>query len=319
MNVRAPLSVPEYAWEVKTGLRSRPKSLPCKLFYDECGSELFEEITRLPEYYLTRAEAEILENHATAISEAAGTPLSVVELGAGTAAKTVTLLRAVARRQLRVKYCPVDISWSALAQAKQRVLSEFPDANVQPITTDFGSGFSFLRGIAGRKLVLYLGSSIGNFEDNDAVTLLRNVGKHLSPGGALLLGTDMVKSESVLIPAYDDAQGITARFNKNILARLNRELMADFDLSKFRHVAEWNPIQSRIEIYLESLCLQIVNLRSIKTVVRFAPGERIHTENSHKYSVEAVRRMLCVAGFRLEQTWFDSRNWFGLHLARIQE
>jgi len=164
--------------------------------------------------------------------------------------------------------------------------------------------------------VLYLGSSIGNFDWNDATGMLRRVHEQLSPGDALLLGTDMVKSPDILVPAYDDAQGITAEFDKNILVRLNREFDGNFDLSSFRHVAEWNPLRSRMEIFLESTRAQVVTLRISGTVVRFSGGERIHTENSYKYTLQMVEEMLCVSGFELEKTWYDRRKWFGLHLAR---
>ena len=311
------VAIPDYAEEVTRGLSARPKTLPCKLFYDERGSALFEEITQLPEYYPTRTELEILQQYSREIAVAAGSPVAIVELGAGTATKTSTLLHAVARRQIRVKYFPVDISPSALAAAKKRVRQELPGALVQPVAADFAHGFNFLDKVPGRKLVLYLGSSIGNFDWDDAVGFLRNVRDQLTPGDALLLGTDMVKSPSILVPAYDDAQGVTAEFDKNILRRINRELDGNFDLDSFRHVAEWNPRLSRMEIYLESLCAQTVVIRLLGKVVHVAAGERIHTENSYKYTLEMVERMLCVSGFGLEKTWFDQRKWFGLHLARV--
>jgi L-histidine N-alpha-methyltransferase len=318
MIARELVAIPDYAEEVVRGLASRPKMLPCKLFYDARGSQLFDEITELREYYLTRSELEILQNYSPEIVQAAGSPVSLVELGSGTATKTSTLLRAVAGRQIRVKYFPVDISPSALAEAKKRVRAEFPGALFQPIVADFGHGFHFLRNLGpGRKLVLYLGSSIGNFDPEDAVAFLRKVRDQLSPGDSLLLGADMVKSADILVPAYDDARGVTAEFNKNILRRLNRELNANFDLHSFRHIAEWNPQLSRMEIYLESTCEQAAVLALTRTIVRFAPGERIHTENSYKYTPAMVERMLCVSGFRLEKTWFDRRKWFGLHLARV--
>jgi len=312
-----PLVLPAYAEEVSRGLTARRKHLPCKLFYDQAGSALFEEITELPEYYLTRTELEMLEEYSREIIQTTGAPVSVVELGAGTATKTTTLLRAVARRQLRVKYFPVDISRSALGEAQARVRQEFPGALIRPMVADFANGFGFLRQIAGRKLVLYLGSSIGNFDPADAVRMLKRVRGQLSPGDALLLGTDMVKSGELLVPAYDDAQGITAEFNKNILRRINRELGANFDLNSFRHVAEWNPEASRMEIYLESTRSQSVRLPTSDVLVRFASGERIHTENSYKYRMEMVERMLCASAFALDQSWFDRQRWFGLHLARV--
>lgn len=317
MIARETAVLPLFAREVEEGLSSFPKTLPCKLFYDAYGSELFEEITRLPEYYLTRTELAILQEHSGDIVAAAGTNLSVVELGAGTAVKTGTLLDALARRQMRVPFYPVDISSDALDSACERVAAECPTALVKPIVADFSQGFSFLRKIPGRKLVLYLGSSIGNFNPDAAVEMLSEVRKQLSTEDALLLGTDLAKDPNVLVPAYDDAQGVTAQFNKNILRRLNRDLQGDFDLDTFRHLALWNPRRSRMEIYLESLKDQTVKLGLLRQSVRFRAGERIHTENSYKYTLPMVRQMLEASNYKLEQSWFDECKWFALHLARV--
>ena len=317
MIARAPVALPAFAADVAEGLLSCPKSLPCKLFYDSAGSVLFEEITRLPEYYLTRAESEILCASAPEIANAAGAGVTVVELGSGTAVKTSTLLRGICRRQMRVPYFPVDISPAALNLAQQRVEEQCSQASVHPVIADFSEGFTFLRRIPGRKLVLYLGSSIGNFNPGAAVEMLRAIREELTPGDFLLLGTDLVKAEAILVLAYDDAQGITAQFNKNILRRLNRELGADFDLEFFHHIAGWNPEQSRMEIYLESLRPQTVSIRMLALRVHFAAGERIHTENSYKYTLATVKGLLEAAGFELTHTWFDARKWFALHLAQM--
>jgi uncharacterized SAM-dependent methyltransferase len=178
-------------------------------------------------------------------------------------------------------------------------------------------GFRFLRDIPGRKLVMYLGSSIGNFDPADAVRMLRQVHKELAAGDSLLLGTDLVKNPGILVPAYDDSQGVTARFNQNILSRINRELDANFNVKSFRHVALWNACQSRMEIFLESLCAQSVDIRLLNLHLHFSPGERIHTENSYKYTMPMVRRMLESSGFALEKSWTDWRKWFAVHLARV--
>ena len=317
MIARELLPVPAYAEEVLEGLTSMPKTLPSKLFYDEQGSRLFEEITRLPEYYLTRTEREILEEKSREIARALDPPLSIVELGAGTATKTGTLLRAFLARQLRLDYFPVDISATALTGAEGQIRGDCPQAAVHPIVADFSRGFRFLKDIPGRKLVLYLGSSIGNFDWPEASTMLAKVRARASAGDAFLLGTDMVKGREILVPAYDDAQGITAAFNKNILARLNRELGSNFDLNAFRHIAEWNAEESRMEIYLESGRRQVVRLDMVGGVIRLERGERIHTENSYKYTPEMVSGMLAEAGWRLERSWFDRWRWFGLHLAKV--
>ena len=317
MIARPLVSLPEYADEVVRGLSSARKTLPCKLFYDARGSALFEKITTLPEYYLTRTELEILRDNSRDIARAVGASVSIVELGAGTATKTGTLLTAFARGQMRLKYFPVDISPAALQDAKQRITKDCPSAIVKPVVADFAHGFGFLRDINGRKLVLYLGSSIGNFDWNDAVSMLKSVRDQLSGADELLLGTDMVKPADILVPAYNDSRGITQQFNKNILVRLNREFDGDFDLASFRHVAEWNPRCSRMEIYLESLRAQTANMKMLRLAVSFAARERIHTENSYKYSLSGVEQMLCASGFKLEKSWFDRRKWFGLHLASV--
>jgi L-histidine N-alpha-methyltransferase len=317
MIARELISVPSFASDVEQGLTNRPKTLPSKLFYDATGSALFEKITELPEYYLTRTELGILQKNGPAMARTVGPDSTIVELGAGTAAKTCTLLRAFAKRQMRVMYFPVDISWAALAEAKERVSKESPQTSVRPVVADFSGGFGFLRDIPGRKLVLYLGSSIGNFEIPAAIDMLRSIRSELSEGDTLLLGTDLAKDPSILLPAYDDAQGVTAEFNKNILRRINVDLDADFDLDCFRHVARWNAAQSRMEMHLESLQPQTVNLRSINLRVKLANGERIHTENSYKYTLASVREMLKASGFTLEKSWLDPKKWFALHLAKV--
>ena len=317
MIARELIALPPYAGEVERGLTSSPKSLPTKLFYDAAGSELFEAITRLPEYYPTRTELAILKEHASEIARLAGTGLAIVELGAGTAAKTCTLLKAVAARQMRVDYVPVDISRAAVREARDRVRAEVPQSYVRPIIADLSEGFDFLSSISGRRLILYLGSSIGNFDPQAAIEMLARVRSQLTPGEALLLGTDLVKSAKILVPAYADAQGITAAFNKNILSRLNGELGANFALDWFRHIACWNRNASRMEMHLESARAQRVDLKLIPLSVEFAPGERIHTENSYKYTIPMVREMLSASGFSLEKTWFDRQRWFALHLARV--
>jgi L-histidine Nalpha-methyltransferase len=317
MIARELIAVPAYAEEVRAGLTTYPKSLPCKLFYDTRGSALFEEITLLPEYYLTRSELEILNGHSGEIAQAVGTGITIVELGAGTATKTCTLLQAFSRRQMRVPYFPVDISPAPLQEARGRVEQQCPRVSVRPVVADFSTGMGFLRDIPDRKLVLYLGSSIGNFDLDVAVEMLSEIRQQLAPGDDLLLGTDLVKDEAILVPAYSDAQGITEQFNKNILCRLNRELGANFDLSCFRHLACWNPQRSRMEIYLESTRPQSVRIRLLDLCVSFASGERIHNENSYKYTLDMVENMLRPAGFSLTRSWFDQRKWFALHLASV--
>jgi L-histidine N-alpha-methyltransferase len=301
---------------VRAGLLGRRKSLPPWLFYDARGSALFEEITALPEYYLTRTERAILVREAQAIVSAAGPPLEVVELGAGSAAKTEILLEALLAHQPRVTYLPLDVSPAALVSARAR-LRRLRRVTVKPILGRYPEALELPRPPEGqRRLVLFLGSNVGNYDPPAAQELLAAVARALRPGDALLMGADHRKPADVLLPAYDDAQGVTAQFNKNVLARLNRELGADFDLDSFRHVAVWNGRRSRVEMHLESARDQRVTLRALAAVVTFSRGERIHTESSYKLTPVRLRRLLGGAGFRPEAAWTDPRRWFGLYLGR---
>ncbi len=304
------------AEDVREGLTAARKSLPPRLFYDAEGSALFEAITELPEYYLTRSELEIFNRHAPEIMACAGEELTLVELGAGTASKTRVLLRALLAKQGRAAYHPVDISASALEVATRTLSAEFPGLLVRPVVGRYRTGLESLRAVGGRKLVLFIGSSVGNYDLPEAIALLRDVASAMAPGEAFLLGTDMVKPLSLLLPAYDDAAGVTARFNKNVLGRINRELGGHFDLDAFRHVALFNEQESRIEMHLESPRAQRVRIDALRLEVPFEAGERIHTENSYKFTAEMVRRVLTESGFEPERSWFDERRWFGVHLAR---
>jgi L-histidine Nalpha-methyltransferase len=305
------------ALAVREGLSAMPKRLPCWLLYDAIGSSLFEQITELPEYYLTRTERCIFEMCAGEILQQAGPSLTLVELGAGTASKTCILIEELLQRQSRALFYPIDVSPSALDEAVRQLGRQFPNLRVNPIVADYTGGVPALSRISGRKLVLYIGSSIGNFEPPDSVRLLRRIRQTLRTGDALLLGADFAKSPKILLPAYNDSQGVTESFSKNILRRLNRELDADFNLDLFRHVALWNRQQSRMEIYLESVVDQTVFIPALDMDVDFAPGERIHTENSYKYTPQIIESLLRQSGFKFEQSWCDRKKWFGVHLARV--
>lgn len=306
------------AVEVINGLSEQPKTLSPWLFYDEVGSHLFEEITELPEYYVTRTERAILAQHADEIiaKAASGCDLSIIELGAGTATKTGLLLKAAVALQGNVTYYPIDVSETALEEARARLEAELPKVTVEPIVADYTEGLRHNASApGGRRLVLYIGSSIGNFSPEDAVEVLRGVRAQLLPGDCLLLGTDMVKDTQTLLDAYDDAAGVTANFNLNVLVRINRELDANFNTQLFRHQARWNEQHSRVEMHLESLHAQRVRLRAIDMDVRFHSGETIHTENSYKFTDERVVGLLTRAGFELQQQWSDARKWFTVYLA----
>jgi L-histidine Nalpha-methyltransferase len=312
------------------GLCTSPRRLPPWLFYDEAGSRLFDAITELEEYYLTRTERAILARHADEmIAAAAGDArLRIAELGAGSAEKTRLLLHAAVDRQGSVAYEPIDVSASALEGARKRIEREIAGVRVLPRVMDYTQGSSLnlngspngsLNGHGSeRRLVLYIGSSIGNFEPDEAAPILDRVRAGLTPGDALLLGVDLVKDESILLSAYDDAAGVTAAFNRNILVRLNRELSADFDTEAFAHRAVWNPAHSRIEMHLESLIAQRVRLAALGTTLDFDAGETIHTENSYKYAPGQAEALLSAAGFTAIERWTDPREWFAVYLARLQ-
>jgi L-histidine Nalpha-methyltransferase len=329
--LESPFYMPEIAEDVIHGLTRHPKSLPPRLFYDEAGSRLFDEITTLPEYYLTRIEGALLRDYAGEILRQFAHPtprqrgntshhdgtFNVVELGAGTSEKTTVLLQALMKQHGQAAYYPVDVCREVIQESRRRLSARFPGLAVRPIVADYTHGLAELTEIEGRKLIVYIGSSIGNFEPMQASLTLRAIGGTLGPGDALLLGTDMVKDVSILIPAYDDAAGVTAEFNRNVLARINRELGGHFDLEHFRHIAEWNAQESRMEMYLASERAQLVAVDLLQLCVHFGAGERIHTENSYKFTPHMIETILKNGGFALERTWTDERRWFGLHLARV--
>ena len=304
------------ARDVARGLTSRPKWLPAKLFYDAAGSALFEQITALPEYYLTATELRIFELYAGEMLSAAGGGATIVELGAGTAKKTMLLLRAALACHPSVRFVPVDLSSSALRLARQRARSELPQVNVQSLLLDFTESLSALSAIVGPKLVLFLGSSIGNFEPMAASALLRRVRQSLAPGDALLLGSDMRKPVEVLLRAYDDPAGVTAQFNLNVLARLNRELQADFNLERFAHQVHWSETGSRIEMHLASSADQLVGIPALDLSIEFAAGETIHTENCYKYTPTMLETIAHNGGFEVERAWSDEQDWFRVNLLR---
>jgi L-histidine Nalpha-methyltransferase len=307
------------AADVREGLTRSPKTLKPHLFYDDAGSRLFERITKLPEYYLTRAEQAILIEHATdivdRIAQRESHSLSVVELGAGTAAKTSVLLRAVVKRQGRCLYVPIDISRTTLAEAESRLHAELPDVRVRALVMAHDEALRALADIAPPRLVLFIGSSVGNLADDEASALLGRIREGLGGGTWLLLGTDLRKSPSVLLRAYDDASGVTAAFNKNVLARINRELGGHFDLDRFCHVARWNDAASRVEMHLESLGAQEVAVDRLGLRVSFRAGETIHTESSAKYDLSRVERLVAGGGFQLEATYYDRDRRYAVHLA----
>jgi L-histidine N-alpha-methyltransferase len=296
--------------DVRRGLTGSPKTLPPKWFYDAHGSDLFEEITALPEYYPTRAEREILRTRSGDIAAASGAR-TLIELGSGSSEKTRHLLDALT--ELR-SYVPVDVSGSALTQAGRALAAERPDLDVHALIADF-TGKVTLPDTPGPRLVAFLGGTIGNLLPAERAAFLASVRALLAPGDALLLGTDLVKDEEVLVRAYDDAAGVTAAFNKNVLTVINRELGADFDLAGFDHVARWDPGREWIEMRLRSRSEQTVKVPALGLAVDFAAGEELRTEVSAKFRQQGVRAELSAAGLDLTHWWTDGGGRFALSLS----
>ncbi|MBT2400519.1 L-histidine N(alpha)-methyltransferase [Streptomyces sp. ISL-100] len=297
--------------DVLHGLTRTPKVLPPKWFYDARGSELFEEITRLPEYYPTRAEREILIARAPEIA-AATRARTLVELGSGSSEKTRHLLDALLPELS--SYVPVDVSESALTAAASSLLHERPALSVHALIADFTRGLA-LPGTPGPRLVAFLGGTIGNLLPDERAVFLKSVRSILAPGDALLLGTDLVKEEATLVAAYDDAQGVTAAFNKNVLSVIDRALGADFDPDDFDHVAVWDRGHEWIEMRLRARAALTVKIRELDIAVSFEAGEEIRTEISAKFRKEGVRREVAGAGLDLREWWTDEEERFALSLA----
>ncbi|MEV6996150.1 L-histidine N(alpha)-methyltransferase [Streptomyces sp. NPDC093982] len=296
--------------DVLKGLTSTPKTLPPKWFYDAQGSELFEKITELPEYYPTRAEREILVDRAGEIAAATGAR-TLVELGSGSSEKTRYLIDALTGLHT---YVPVDVSESALTLAGHALIAERPELDVHALIADFTGGLA-LPDTPGPRLVAFLGGTIGNLLPAERAAFLASARSLLSPGDALLLGTDLVKDERVLVEAYDDAAGVTAAFNKNVLAVIDRELGADFDPAAFDHVAVWDADHEWIEMRLRSRTAQTVKVPALGLAVDFAAGEDMRTEVSAKFRKEGVRAELSAAGLELAHWWTDGEGRFALSLS----
>ncbi|MEU5891232.1 L-histidine N(alpha)-methyltransferase [Streptomyces sp. NPDC047461] len=299
--------------DVLRGLTRTPKTLPPKWFYDAHGSELFDQITELPEYYPTRAEREILVARATEIAAASGAR-TLVELGSGSSEKTRYVIDAL--NDLHT-YVPVDVSESALTQAGHALIAERPGLNVHALIADFTAELA-LPGTPGPRLVAFLGGTIGNLLPAERAEFFTSVRALLSPGDALLLGTDLVKDENTLVRAYDDAAGVTAAFNKNVLTVVDRELGADFDPGTFDHVALWDAENEWIEMRLRSRIAQTVKVPALDLAIDFAAGEELHTEVSAKFRKEGVRAELSAAGLELDHWWTDEQGRFALSLSTVR-
>lgn len=299
--------------DVRAGLSRTPKSLPPKWFYDSVGSNLFDRITRLPEYYPTRTEAAILHDRAAAIAAATGAE-TLVELGSGTSEKTRLLLDALRSSGTLCGFVPFDVDRSMLESAGAALAAEYPGLRIEAVCGDFERHLGEIpRG--GRRLVAFLGSTIGNLTPGPRAAFLGSLGEALLPGDSVLLGVDLVKDAGRLVRAYDDSAGVTAAFNRNVLAVINRELGADFDLDSFGHVARWNPRLRRIEMWLRADRAQQVRIADLGLTVDFARGEELLTEVSCKFTAELVDTELRAAGLTRTHWWTDPAGDFGLALA----
>jgi len=310
----------EFAGDTARGLGGSPKRLDCRYFYDHAGSLLFEEICRLPEYYQTRTEKKILEEHIGEIIGSLPEDVVLVELGSGSSYKTRIIIEALLEKNGRASYTPIDISRSMLEESAEDLRRRYDGLDIVSIAAEYREGLRRLGKIdKSPKMVIWLGSSIGNFERGEAVRFLKGIAKGMTTRDRMLVGLDMVKDIGYLEAAYNDSSGVTAEFNLNLLARINRELGGEFDLEAFEHIAEYNHVKDRIEMYLVSKVEQDVRVEALERSFHFDEGERIHTENSHKYTAEDIRKIAYESGLMVFRQWYDTERWFNLTLFATQE
>jgi L-histidine Nalpha-methyltransferase len=304
-----------FAEDVRKGLSAHPKRFLPKYFYDELGSQLFEAICLLPEYYLTRAENEIIERYSDQIVASVEGNKTLLEMGSGSASKTRLIIEAVLRHQQELLFMPVDISATALESSSRILLQSYPGLKIEAYAADYFAGLAEVgKKPRARTLALFLGSNISNFDIEEALRFLRALRNVLKEGDALLLGADLKKDPAILEAAYNDALGVTSAFNLNVLTRINRELGGTFDLRSFQHKAFYNEEMGRIEIYIESLVNQRVRIEKLDLEIEFAAGELIHTENSYKYDIAGIEHLAAATGFKLSHTWLDSKERFSSNL-----
>jgi dimethylhistidine N-methyltransferase len=307
----------EFARDVAAGLDAAPRHLPCRYFYDREGSLLFEEICALPEYYLTRAERQILAERSAEIAAQFSGPASLVELGSGSASKTRLLIEGFLARHGALRYVPVDISRAILEESSRALLRDYPALEILAVAADYHVGLRHLAAERDRpKLVLWLGSNVGNLDRPDAVGFLRQVRETMGPDDRLLIGIDRRKAPAIIEAAYNDGRGITARFNKNILGRINRDLGGHFNLTRWEHRATYDRETGCVGIYVVSAHSQTVAIDRLEREFEFAAGEAVHTENSYKYSLAEIDALATAAGFTVERQWFDRDRLFSENLMR---
>lgn len=304
-----------FARDVAAGLTSSPKHLASKYFYDDLGSTLFDAITLLPEYYLTRAETEILREWGWDIVRSLEEPVEFLELGSGSAIKTRILIDEAIRAQGSLRYCPIDISADALRASAVTLVEAYPSLRVRAYAADYfdvlaSPALSFER----RVLAMFMGSNIGNYDPAEASTLLQRLSARLRPGDGLLIGADEKKDAATLEAAYDDSTGVTAAFNRNVLGRINRELGGAFDLRDFRHIAAYDAVRGCVDSHLQAQRDATVRIANLELDIAFSKGERIHTESSYKFDPATIEQLGATAGFALRKSWFDKHHHFGVHL-----
>jgi L-histidine N-alpha-methyltransferase len=306
--------VGNFAESVCQGLEKKPRQLECRFLYDARGSELYEKICDQPEYYLTRTEAAILQKYAKDISKRTG-PCHLIELGSGSSVKTDYLLSAYQALYTNVCYTPIDISATALTLAGRAIINKRPDVQIVGIHGTYNDSFQLI-GCSSPELVIFLGSTIGNFSEKEEHTFWQDIGQQMQTGDYLLLGVDLVKETSLLEAAYNDAANVTAAFTKNYFARMNRELGTSVDLDHIRHVAFYNPKKSRMEIFVEFITAQKIHIDSLQQTFAFAAGERLMIEISRKFHLPEVKDTLEPFGFEPVKSYTDDKGWFGLILFR---
>jgi dimethylhistidine N-methyltransferase len=305
-----------FAKDVAYGLTRKEKFIPSKYFYDKTGSELFDKICDLPEYYLTRKELEILDAAKQELSECLDGDYSVVELGSGSAVKTRHLFEVLCKSQEKINYYPIDIS-SIVKESSQRLQDEFDNLQITGIVDQYENGLDLVKDVAGKKIIVFFGSSIGNFDQKSAQDFLRKVRNSMKPGDLFLLGLDLVKGKKILEAAYNDSEGVTRDFNLNLLRRINYDLRGDLDYTNFEHVAFYNSKEKRIEMHIRSKTRQQISIRDIDLFVELEKGEIIRTEYSHKYTIQQIRKMAKRAELTPVRIWQDEQNYFALVLFSV--
>ncbi len=312
------LTVGEDGQDVIAGLTQTPKSLPPKYFYDDQGSQLFEAITALPEYYLTRKERQILEQFADAIVDQVGS-CDLVELGSGSSSKTRILLDAYRQRECPLRYVPVDVSGGMLEESARSLLSEYPSLSIHGLVSTYEGALAALPStLLPLRMIAFIGSTLGNLSPDRCQIFFQNISQALAPGDYFLLGIDRHKDTATLEAAYNDSQGITAAFNLNMLSHLNWRFQGDFDLTQFRHLAIYNDRDRQIEMYIESLRDQTITLKALNLTVHFDRGERLLSEISRKFDLDILSQELGAHGLQAVETFTDAKQWFGLLLCKRQ-